>query len=180
MHEFDDIARRLQEERPELSALELDRVKQRARTRAAGPSRKGQPMRSRLAILLMLVFGMLVSTTGAGLAISGISGNAADHQYGHNNAQDDDDDGRYGGGVLGEDEDDAGGGDSPGTVGGDSEDNGVAGESDLQPTRQVEAGAQGGDDELPFTGFAAVPILLGGIALLTGGLVLRRREAGDR
>ena len=46
----------------------------------------------------------------------------------------------------------------------------------MQPSRQVEAGAD--DNNLPFTGFAAVPILIGGIALLTAGLVLRRRS-GD-
>ena len=45
-------------------------------------------------------------------------------------------------------------------------------EEGAQPTRQVEAS---GGDELPFTGFAAVPILLGGIALLAAGLVMRKR-----
>ncbi len=49
-------------------------------------------------------------------------------------------------------------------------------ERGAQPTRQVEAN---GGDELPFTGFAAVPILIGGIALMGGGLVLRRRTAGE-
>ena len=47
----------------------------------------------------------------------------------------------------------------------------------VQPSRQVEAGAN--DNELPFTGFAAVPILLGGLVLLTAGLVLRRRTGED-
>ena len=51
----------------------------------------------------------------------------------------------------------------------------------FQPARQVEAGAQGsGGEELPFTGFAAIPILLGGVALLTSGLVLRKRAADER
>ena len=69
-------------------------------------------MKSRLAILATLVLGMLLSTTGAGLAISGMSG---------------------------------------------SGDAGVAG----------------------VTGFAAIPILLGGIALLATGLVMRRRSSED-
>ena len=70
-------------------------------------------------------------------------------------------------GTLGEE--DSGGGAPAG-----SDDNGT------QPARQVEAGAQGtgGEEQLPFTGFAAIPILLGGVALLTTGLVLRRR-AGE-
>ena len=42
-----------------------------------------------------------------------------------------------------------------------------------QPERQSAAAAEG--SELPFTGFAAIPVLLGGLALLTGGLLLRRR-----
>jgi hypothetical protein len=42
-----------------------------------------------------------------------------------------------------------------------------------QPTRQEAAAAQ--TSQLPFTGFAAIPVLLGGLALLSGGLVLRRR-----
>ena len=52
--------------------------------------------------------------------------------------------------------------------------------NDLQPTRQVESGTQGtSGNELPFTGFAAIPILLGGVALLSMGLVLRRRTRTD-
>ena len=46
-----------------------------------------------------------------------------------------------------------------------------------QPTRQAAAAAQ--TSQLPFTGFAAIPVLLGGLALLTGGLVLRRRTRSE-
>ena len=131
-------------------------------------------MRSRLAIIAMLVFGMVLSTGGGALAVSGFTSqqdNAAKGQYGGN-----DDNGNGNGGqrgVLGEEE--SGGGSAPASGGGNgAEGNGV------QPARQVEAGAQatGGDEQLPFTGFAAIPILLGGVALLASGLVLRRR-AGD-
>ena len=48
----------------------------------------------------------------------------------------------------------------------------------MQPSRQVEAGAN--DSNLPFTGFAAIPVLIGGIALLSAGLVLRRRTGDER
>ena len=80
-----------------------------------------------------------------------------------------------GGGVLGDQ--DSGSGEAP------EQNNGggpVAGEedNDVQPARQVEAGAN--NDELPFTGFAAIPVLIGGIALLSAGLVLRRRTGDER
>jgi len=42
----------------------------------------------------------------------------------------------------------------------------------LQAVRQQ---AEQGEEQLPFTGLAAIPILLAGIGLLAGGLVLRRR-----
>ena len=128
-------------------------------------------MRSRLAIIAMLVFGMVLSTGGGALAVSGFTSqqdNAARGQYGGGNVGGQDE----GGDVLGEDE-----------SGGPTENNGgPAGEEEAsQPARQVEAGAQGsGGEELPFTGFAAIPILLGGVALLTSGLVLRKRAADER
>ena len=126
-------------------------------------------MRSRLAIIAMLVFGGLLSTGGGALAVSGFASqqdNAAQGQYG--GVQGEEDQGDQG--TLGE-EDSGGGGSAPAG----SEDNGT------QPARQVEAGAQatGGEEQLPFTGFAAIPILLGGVALLTAGLVLRGRSGDD-
>ena len=166
--ELGPVISRLQSERPTASALELDLVKQRVRervTRNARRSRRTEFMRSRLAILSTLVLGMVLSTGGAGLAVSGFtSGNksASAAQYGQVTPQ--------GGDVLGEEE--SGG---PGTT----ENNGGGG-GGTQPTRQVESGAQGnGGEQLPFTGFAAIPILLGGVALLGTGMVLRRRTADD-
>jgi hypothetical protein len=44
--------------------------------------------------------------------------------------------------------------------------------------RQVVLGAETGSDALPFTGFAAIPILLIGVAMLGAGLVVRRRSHG--
>jgi hypothetical protein len=159
MKDHDDIIRLLREERPEASSLELDRIKQRVMQRASAP-RKGQPMRSRLAILLMLVVGMLFGATGAGLAVQGFtdSGNDASiAQY-----PDDEEDG----GVLGEEaesEDEGGGG----TTEAEEVESG-------QVAEQVEAG-----DSLPFTGFAAIPVLAVGIALVGAGMVLRRRTPQD-
>src|SRR5215212_4343596 len=69
----------LRAHRPEATALELDAIKQRVRARASHPARRrtrrAQLMKSRLVILSMLVFGMLLSTAGAGLAVTGLSGN---------------------------------------------------------------------------------------------------------
>ena len=135
-------------------------------------------MRSRLAIIAMLVFGMVLSTGGGALAVSGFtsqSNNAAEQQYGPSvgSTETPGDNG-----VLGEEE-------SGGPAGGQENGGGAAPaptseDQGTQPARQVEAGAQGtGEAQLPFTGFAAIPILLGGVALLTAGLVLRRRSAND-
>ena len=130
-------------------------------------------MKSRIVILSMLVFGMLLSTAGAGLAVSGLSNqNASVEQYGTAPAPTSE---GGGGDVLGDEDsgnnvlpesNSGGGGTSP-------EGGGV------QPARQVEAGANN-KSTLPFTGFAAVPVLLGGIALLSAGLVLRRRTGDER
>jgi len=128
-------------------------------------------MKSRIVILSMLVLGMLLSTTGAGLAVSGLAGqdNASNAQYGTSSPT-------GGGNVLGDEdsgnnalpESNSGGGDTS-----------PAGGNAVQPARQVEAGANT-NSKLPFTGFAAVPVLLGGIALLSAGLVLRRRTGEQR
>ena len=156
MEEFDDVIRLLRENRPEATELELDEIKQRVRRRTAQPSRRRNDMKSRLAILLMLVFGMTLSTTGAGLAVQGVlsTDDASVSQYGPDNEK------------------------PPGTVGGEENQGGsTGGGTQLQPTRQVESGADTG--QLPFTGFLALPILVGGVALMGGGLALRRRTRDD-
>src|ERR687886_1122055 len=75
----------LRARRPEATALELDTVKQRVRARTATGrrARSATFMKSRLAIIGMLVVGMLASTTGVGLAIDGLGGkDASVAQYG--------------------------------------------------------------------------------------------------
>ena len=175
MSNYDDLQQDLQPvidqlraNRPEATALELDAIKQRVRARSSQPARRrttrrAQLMKSRMVILTMLVFGMLLSTAGAGLAVSGLSGqnDAGTAQYGEESPS-------GGGDVLGDQ--DEGTNVAP-------EDNGGGG--DVQPARQVEAGADT-DSTLPFTGFAAIPVLIGGVALLSAGLALRRRSGDDR
>jgi hypothetical protein len=149
MDEFDDVISLLRENRPEATELELDEIKQRARRRAAQPARRKQDMKSRLAILLMLVAGGMFSTVGAGLALSGPGSDASVAQYATPTPTPP-------GGVLGEENQSS---------------------DDVQQPRQVESG--GGSGELPFTGFLALPVLLGGVALLSAGFVLRRRTRND-
>ncbi len=121
-------------------------------------------MKSRLAMLALLVCGLMVSGTGAGLAVQGSSGNgnAAMQQYPEDKPSGD---------ILGEEDEEA-------PAPRDDED--VArGEGSSPPTpqveRQVEAGVQGGGDELPFTGLAAIPIVLIGLAMTVTGVLMRRR-----
>jgi hypothetical protein len=181
MSNYDDLQPDLQPvidqlraNRPEATALELDAIKQRVRARSSQPARRrttrrAQLMKSRMVILSMLVFGMLLSTAGAGLAISGEASNAGVAQYGPTSKPPPSND------VLGDQ--DSGSGTAP------SANNGGGGNKPanaVQPARQVEAGTTTGSNNLPFTGFAAVPILLGGIVLLSAGLVLRRRTSNER
>ena len=171
MTEFDDVIQLLHEGRPEATELELDQIKQRILRRAASdPSRRNQSMKSRFAILAMLVTGMLFSTAGAGLAVSGIASNdnASVAQYGtptptptstpSTNVTPTEE-----GGVLPASEENAPTGD-------------VSPAEETQPARQVEASTT---SQLPFTGFAAIPVMLGGLALLSGGLLLRRRTRAE-
>jgi len=145
MDEFDDVIRLLRDKRPEASELELDQIKQRVRKRAAQPARRKQDMKSRLAILFMLVAGMTFSATGAGLAVQGLTGHDASvSQYNH----------KPPGEVLGQEDETS---------------------NQVQQPRQVESGS----GQLPFTGFLALPVLLGGVVLLSAGLVLRRRTRSD-
>ena len=166
----------LETERPTASSLELDSIKQRVRGRV-GRSRRTESMRSRIAILATLALGMVLSTGGAGLAVSGFAsqqGNAAQTQYGTTTpTPESTTQGEGSNDVLGEEE-------SGGPSGGGNENSPAGEDNESQPARQVEAGAQGsGEEQLPFTGFAAIPVLLGGVALLTTGLVLRRRTANE-
>lgn len=165
----------LRANRPEATALELDAVKRRVRAHA-GTGRRARSanlMKSRLAIIGMLVVGMLASTTGAGLAITGFGGSDASvAQYGQNNGPN--------GGVLGENETHRPSNPDQGTTAPTTATSPTtSAPAALQPARQVEAGATGGG-QLPFTGFLAIPVLIGGVVLLSAGLILRRRAADDR
>src|SRR5215212_9726256 len=127
----DALEHRLRSERPELSALQMDAVKGSVRRRVQGrgntiPGRS--LMKSRLALTLVLVLGLMMTGTGATIAITGASdnGSAGVAQY------DDNDNGSEGGNLAGEEQGGGGGGDT------------------TQPAEQVAA--QGSSGSLPFTG----------------------------
>jgi hypothetical protein len=155
----DALERRLRSERPELTAIRLDAIKGNVRRRVGagglGPATFGRSfMKSRLALTMILVLGLMMMSTGATIAITGASdnGSAGVAQYG-----DAEGDENNNGDLAGQDQ------------GGDGGDGGDA----TQPAEQVAA--QGDSGSLPFTGFVAIPLLVGGVALAGTGAVLRRR-----
>jgi hypothetical protein len=153
------IEERLRAGRVTATAVELDALKLRAIRQAAPAAprfRKGVWMKSRLALTLMIVLGLMMSTTGAGLAISGSSdsGSAAKAQY--------------------DDNGDDNGDDVAGTLQGQGG-NGGSDTGASQPTEQVAAAGDDDSGSLPFTGFFTIPLIVGGVALLSGGALLRWR-----
>ena len=162
------VVKRLNDERPTASPLELDRLKLQAIQQAerARPSlyakKKGTLMKSRLALTLVLVAGFMFSTTGATLAISGSSssGNAASSQYvapenesgGHHHHEH---------GVKG--------------VSSKGENNTLNGssESGAGPVATEQVEVTSGSSSLPFTGFLAIPLLVLGLGLIVVGAVIR-------
>jgi hypothetical protein len=152
----DALEQRLRSERPELSALQMDAVKGnvRRRVQTRGNQFPGRSlMKSRLALTLVLVLGLMMTGTGATIAITGASdnGSAGVAQYGTGNNGNN---GNEGGNLAGEEQ-------------------GGGGGENTQPAEQVAA--QGGSGSLPFTGFVALPLLIGGAALAGTGAVMRRR-----
>jgi predicted transcriptional regulator len=155
--DLEALARRLRDDRPEITGLALDRIKRRAISQAAATAgswapKKGLFMKPRIAVALVLAMGLLTSGTGATLAVISESGSAAQVQYPDLKPKESIDPG-----VLGSD---------PG-----------GGGSAVQEEQQV---ANSGGSELPFTGFLAIPLLVVGVVFLVTGGVLRSRASGDK
>jgi outer membrane biosynthesis protein TonB len=219
--EFRPVIERLRADRPTATPLELDATKQRVLARVARPRpttrRSFSLMRTRAAILSMLALGFLLSTTGVGLAVSGLSDNnqASSAQYGPtptptstntppptstptsetppatsttpptttaptttttapaapgpevttSPAPESN--------VLGEHKENKPQTQQPSEV---LPEQAQTAPAAVQPARQVQ---EAGSNELPFTGFAALPVLLLGLVLLSAGLVMRRSSAKD-
>ncbi len=153
--ELHKVEQRLRDNRPALTALELDAIKLRAMASAAGtPSpfakKKGTFMKSRVAVTLVLALGVFMSGTGATLAVSGLAGNgsASSAQYPAPNGQ------KRHSNMLA-----VRGSNGPSTPA-------------TQTVRQVADTSSG---SLPFTGFMAIPVLIVGVGLLGAGVVMRQR-----
>ena len=177
------VARTLEEQGPRLTEPELSALKRRVPGPATsrGRIRRGGVTRSRAVIVALLATGGLMTSGGAALGISALSTDltARSAQYGQPSpgqgqaqGQGQQGAGTLGSGTAGESVAQQGGAAEEGQApeGGVSRSEAAA---EAQPSRQLEAS---GSDELPFTGFAAIPMLLIGIALLATGLVGRSRS----
>jgi hypothetical protein len=75
--DLDAVAKRLRDDRPRITELELDRAKRRAISQAAPVAM----MKPRIAVAFVLAIGLLTGGTGATLAVISESGSAAEVQY---------------------------------------------------------------------------------------------------
>ena len=123
-------------------------------------------MRSRLAILLMLVSGFALSGAGAGLAVSGVVGDNPPSAAQYDKPAVDAPVLAPEQGVQGEQ--------NSGAPAPKESPSKVAPAQQAEPTQVTRQVSADTTDELPFTGFAAIPILLIGVFLLASGFLLRR------
>ena len=183
-HDLDELTARLRRERPDMSDDAFARVHDRVVAQA--PQRRRTP-RTSLATALLIATGLIFTGGGASLAVSGLASDttAVKAQYAPpatpptpgvtvqggtatspaptpTTTTDGDDVG-----VQGDTDTDTTGDPSLGTNG----------EQDQQPAQSApqQVVAASGGDELPFTGFAAIPIVVIGAMLIAAGALLRRR-----
>lgn len=154
-----EIARRLDAERPELTEMRLDELKLGILRRAGRRSSltpRGSFMRSRAAVTLVLVLGMMFTGAGGTVAVTGLAGagDSGTAQYGEVEAE----------------------------VEGGQEEGAVLGNTEQRPsgeTAGTQQVAETGEDTLPFTGFLAIPMLVAGVGMLGAGAALRRSQRSE-
>ncbi|HEX2071110.1 MAG TPA: hypothetical protein VHF90_05630 [Thermoleophilaceae bacterium] len=189
--ELSEVADRLRESRSVPTPLELDELKLRARRQAARRSTSpgGTMLKSRLALTALIAVGAMMSGTGATLAVTGSSGSgsAAQHQYTTPTTTTETTpttttettpttptETTQTTSTTVERQPTL----APQQVAGDQDEGGDDEDSpsdDSEPTEQVEV-AGDSDESLPFTGFLAIPLLLGGVAMIATGGILRHRS----
>jgi hypothetical protein len=143
---FDDELAMLREMHPSIEPIALDRVKRRVRVRAGRSSVWRNFVRSRLAVVVAIATGALLSTGATALGISGLasSGDASISQY------------------------------TQGPTGSSGGSGTSAPSSAVAPADQVAQIGSSSSGSLPFTGFAVIPLLLIGVVCLVAGLLGRR------
>ncbi|HEY2636787.1 MAG TPA: hypothetical protein VGI54_05305 [Solirubrobacteraceae bacterium] len=179
------LGERMRSDRPELGALELDRIKVNVMRRHRSAAPKGGFMRARLTILSFLVVGIVMMGTGGALAVSGFSSSAATAEYGPSGVEGVQAQGTLGSKKCTEQNSPTGStanNCTPSNVAPTcTEQNSPTGSTANncapapQPAQQVSSSGK----SLPFTGYAAIPVLVIGIALLGTGAVMRRRTRED-
>jgi hypothetical protein len=189
--DLDELGARLRDERPDLTPTAYARVHDRVVERVP---RRRRPSRASVATTIAIALGVLLAGGGASLAISGLASDStavsaqyaptvdgtpptpitpppADPTVGIQGGTDatpppsspgTDDDGQVAQGDRDDEDPTLGGG-------------GEAGENDEAAQAPVQVQVAEGGDELPFTGLAAIPIVLLGAALIVAGALLRRR-----
>jgi hypothetical protein len=174
----DELGDRLRAERPRLDADGQARVRETVAARF--PDRFPASPRLSLGIAALLAAGLVLSGGGAAAAISGFAADttAVNAQYSTPTGSPP----VSGSGTRGSTVGVAGETDTNPTNTSTSPSLGTQGEPDEAPTppatanapSQVVAAADSGDT-LPFTGFAAIPIVIVGALLIAAGALLRRR-----
>jgi len=162
-NDLDRLGQRLLEARPQMDLSEHERVRSRVFD-SRRPSSAGLPLRSRLAVAFALAFGVFAFGGGSAIAVSALSetDSAAKGQYPPPPCDPEVEDCS---GVL----DETGGG--------------TADEGDVSPGLRAgeQTASSGGDaNGLPFTGFAAIPLLSVGLLSLGVGIMMARRLSNSR
>jgi hypothetical protein len=171
-----DVAQRLTQDAPRMSAIELDELKRRVTTRDARKQthQTRSIMRARFTFTSLLAAGILMTSGGATLAVSGLANRADEEQYGTTTSKAaTTKSATVPSGTLGA----TGVADTPQGAAPSENQGSAPAAPTAQAPRQV---AESGGGNLPFTGYAGIPVLLIGIALLASGLVLRRNAHGSQ
>lgn len=158
-------------------------------------------MKSRLAMMLVIAAGFMLSTTGAGLAISGSSssGSAAGTQYTPAGTEEHGGHQPEGQGVKGaatkggnecaENGNGNGANGNGGNSGANANGNGnncnhtepaavepAPAEVEVAPVPAEQQAVVSNGSSLPFTGFVAIPLLIIGVLMVVGGALLRLKS----